>query len=93
MDNRQIYRKAVGRTTPTQEQDNPHKGLVAQAKLEWREHPETKRLIEFLHKSRNGLLEQAVVQNSNGVDEKILNKILAKAKAVGEVIDYVTGNE
>jgi hypothetical protein len=61
--------------------------------VEWRKHPETKRLIEFLQTSKSGLLELAVVQNSNNAEATTINKTLAKAKAVGEILEYVTNNE
>lgn len=39
------------------------------------------------------MLELAVVHSSNGADELTVNRTLAKAKAIGEILDYVNGNE
>lgn len=93
MDSRKIYLKAVGRLPQKQEKDNPIKGLIAQAKVEWRELEPTQRLIEFLQAKELEYMQQAVNFSSNSADEKTVNRALTKAKAIGEIIEYVNGNE
>lgn len=55
----------------------------------WRQHPNTKDLLEWLAIRRIELSNAA--ENSAGVDQNLVNQHLFRAKEIRKVIEYVEG--
>lgn len=89
------YAKAAGKYAPTlPDIDNLNREeLLQQQHAEWLRHPQTAELLAFLSCREDDLKNNATLGADAGRNEELLLRLLHKAAAIKEVINYVQRNK